>query len=180
MCDIFQFASLKSTDLACDTITAEQVDWFQLVVALAGVKELDVDTVRERWDSAISPGMAALAGTNFKHLQTLGFEHISTHHFTLLLGIKSLGDCVRAIQRAHSPIFADLSWGLPPVLVQYGSVELLRDQQKRLCERFRQGIAAGAPKDGAELKELLDYFLVEEEYPGMTHSWHVAAGGPKV
>jgi acetyl esterase/lipase len=54
-----------------------------------------------------------------------------------------------------SPLYGDAS-GLPPLLVQVGSDEILRDDAVRMAEKFRG--AGGA----VEL----------EEWPRMPHGWH--------
>ena len=54
-----------------------------------------------------------------------------------------------------SPLYGDLS-GLPPVLIQVGSDEILRDDAVRMAEKLR---AAGG-----------DVKL--EEWPRMPHVWH--------
>lgn len=57
-----------------------------------------------------------------------------------------------------SPIYADLG-GLPPILIQVGSEEILLDDASRLAERAR---AAGVD-------------VVYEEWEGMFHVWHLFA-----
>jgi epsilon-lactone hydrolase len=58
-----------------------------------------------------------------------------------------------------SPLFADLR-GLPPVLFQVGSEEMLRDDNAR--------IAANATAAGVD--------ATFEEWPDMIHVWHMFAG----
>lgn len=57
-----------------------------------------------------------------------------------------------------SPIFADLR-GLPPLLVQVGTHELLRDDARGLAARARE----------------CDVDVMLEEWAGMYHSWQMAA-----
>jgi acetyl esterase/lipase len=58
-----------------------------------------------------------------------------------------------------SPVFADLR-GLPPLLVQVGGAELLRDQGTALAERAKEA--------GVDAR-----FKIE---PDMVHNWHTFAG----
>lgn len=54
-----------------------------------------------------------------------------------------------------SPLYADLH-GLPPLLIQVGAAEMLRDDGRRLAARAR--------KAGVD--------VTLEEYAGMVHVWH--------
>jgi acetyl esterase/lipase len=58
-----------------------------------------------------------------------------------------------------SPLFASLS-GLPPLLIQAGSLETLIDQIRAFVRRARE---AGTP-------------LTFSEYPDMVHVWHLLRG----
>lgn len=55
-----------------------------------------------------------------------------------------------------APLYADLT-GLPPLLIQVGTIETLLDDSRRLAERAR---AAGVE-------------VTLEEYPDMPHVWHM-------
>lgn len=75
----------------------------------------------------------------------------------------SLGDNVRAYLGTAdprlplaSPVYADLT-GLPPLLVQVGTREILLDDSRRLAQRARE---CGVP-------------VTLEEWPGMIHNWHM-------
>ena len=57
-----------------------------------------------------------------------------------------------------SPIFGDLR-GLPPLLIQVGSREVLLDDSRKLAVRARAD----------------DVPVVIEEWPGMFHVWHMWA-----
>ena len=78
-------------------------------------------------------------------------------------------DSLRACSRAYlgrtdprhplaSPLYADLA-GLPQLLIQVGSEEMLRDDSVRLAER---AVAAGVQ-------------VALDEWPGMIHVWHLYA-----
>ena len=70
-----------------------------------------------------------------------------------------LGGSVAATDPVASPLYADLS-GLPPLMVEVGEVEVLRDDAVALAARARD---AGTP---VEL----------HVGPGMIHVWHLFAG----
>jgi acetyl esterase/lipase len=67
-------------------------------------------------------------------------------------------DRLRPVHRrpAGGPLYADLT-GLPPLLIQVGTIETLLDDAMRLAERAR---AAGVA-------------VTLEEHPDMPHVWHM-------
>lgn len=88
-----------------------------------------------------------------------GNDHIFTRESILGIAAMVLGENGNAKDPYINPLHADLK-GLPPIYFQVGDQELLLDDTRRLAEL--------AKRTGVEIK--LDIF------PGMQHTWHMAAG----
>lgn len=88
-----------------------------------------------------------------------GHDHLFTREAILGIAAMVLGEKGNPKDPYISPLHADLK-GLPPMYLQVGDKELLLDDSRRLAELAR--------RVGVEVK--LDIF------PGMQHTWHMAAG----
>ncbi len=106
--------------------------------------------------AVISP-WTDLTGTAASIEANRGKDPVLGHARTLLSAKWYAGDAALTHPRV-SPLYADLA-GLPPVLVQVGSEEILLDDSTRFAER---AVAQGAP---VEL----------EVWDGMVHVWHYYA-----
>jgi acetyl esterase/lipase len=105
---------------------------------------------------AISPWVdLACSGGSFE--ENARYDFVSKEHLLLFARHYLAGK--DAASPAISPLFASLS-GLPPLLVQAGSLETLIDQIRAFATRARE---AGT-------------VLTFSEYPDMVHVWHLLRG----
>jgi acetyl esterase/lipase len=105
---------------------------------------------------AISPWVdLGCSGGSFE--ENARYDFASREHLLLLAGHYLEGK--DAASPEVSPLFASLA-GLPPLLVQAGSLETLIDQIRVFATRARE---AGTP-------------LTFSEYPDMVHVWHLLRG----
>jgi acetyl esterase/lipase len=109
---------------------------------------------------------AAAVGLSAQFDMTLSGESVAARaHRDPMISPDSIQKCAAAYIGAAdphnplvSPLFADLK-GLPPLLLQVGSEEMLRDDSARLAEKAH---AAGGD-------------ATFEEWPDMIHVWHLFA-----
>jgi epsilon-lactone hydrolase len=128
---------------------------------------LSITTLLLARDKGLPMPAAAMPFSAWFDLEVTGesaiTNHGNDHLFTRegILGIASmvLGEKGNPKDPYISPLHADLK-GLPPIYLQAGDQELLLDDSRRLAEL--------AKRAGVEIK--LDIF------PGMQHTWHMAAG----